>query len=139
VAGSEPAGDPVTGRALRFLLCVSLIAGCATVTRVQPGSGSELTVEGRSYDEVWRAAVKVVSQHVYIAPGTDKGRGEIQAASGGGRFLPDQVVGVFIRPPSTPSDRYVVEVVSGKRRSNPLPARNWEQTIIAGLKKELGL
>jgi hypothetical protein len=129
----------VTARALLVVVGLSLIAGCATASRVEPGPGSQLEVQGRTYDEVWHAAVKVVSHHLLIVAGTSKERGEIQAAGGGGRFLPDQVVGVFIKPAGTPSDRYAVEVVSGKRKANPLPAKNWEQTIIDGLKTELKL
>src|SRR6266545_380443 len=104
-------------RALRALVCLSVITGCATVTRVESGSGSQLAVEGRTYDQVWQAAVKVVSRHLSISIGTDKGRGEIRAEGGGGRFSPGEVVGVFIKPANTPSDRYVVEVVSRKRVS----------------------
>ncbi len=118
---------------------MSVITGCATVARVEPGSGSQLTVERRTYDQVWQAAVKVVGQYLTISVGTDKGRGEIQAKGGGGRFSPDAMVGVFIRPANTPSDRYVVEVVSRKHVSVPLTGKNWEQTIIGGLKTELKL
>jgi hypothetical protein len=131
--------SPGTIRALVLVVCLGLIAGCATATRVEPGSGSQLEIQGRTYDEVWRAAVKVVGHRLLIGAGTSKERGEIQAVGGGGRFLPDQVVGVFIRPAGTPSDRYAVEVVSGKRKANPLPAKSWEQTIIDDLKTELKL
>src|SRR5215470_15864114 len=116
-------------RALFLLACVSAITGCAAVNRVEPGSGSRLDVEGRTYDEVWRAAVKVVGQRLSISAGTNKQRGEIQAEGGGSRFLPGQVVGVFIKPANTPSDHYVVEVVSHTRGSVPLTGRNWEQTV----------
>lgn len=124
---------------LRLFACVSLITGCATVTRVEPGPGSRLAVDGRTYDEVWRAAVKVVGQHLTISAGTDKRRGEIQAESAGGRFSRGGTVGVFITPASTPSDRYVVEVVNRRRVSIPLTEKNWEQVIIDGLKTELKL
>ena len=126
-------------RALLLVVGAGMLAGCAATTRVQPGSGSQLEVQGRTYDQVWRAAVKVVGHYLQIGPGTSKERGEIQAEGGGGRFLPDQVVGVFIKPAGTPSDRYAVEVVSGKRRSGPVPAKNWERTIIDDLKTELAL
>ena len=129
----------MTMRALFLVLCVGMLAGCATATRVEPGSGSQLEVQGRTYDQVWRAAVKVVGHYLQIGPGTSKERGEIQAEGSGGRFLPDQLVGVFIKPAGTPSDRYAVEVVSGKRKAGPIPAKNWEQTIIDGLKTELAL
>ena len=129
----------MTMRALRLFVCMSVITGCASVTRVEPGGGSQLAVEGRTYDEVWRAAVKVVGHHLRIDAGTDKDRGEIQAAGGGGRFSPGELVGVFIRPANTPSGRYVVEVVSRKRAPVPLTGKDWEKTIIEGLKTELKL
>jgi hypothetical protein len=126
-------------RVLCLLACVSVIAGCAAVTRVEPGSGSQLTVEGRTYDEVWRAAVNVVGHHLWIGTGTSKERGEIQAVGGVSRFSAGEVVGVFIKPANTRSDQYTVEVVSRKRGSVPLTGKNWEQTIIDGLKTELKL
>jgi hypothetical protein len=126
-------------QALRLLVCVSLIAGCAAVTRVEPGSGSQFTVEGRTYDEVWRAAVNVVGHHLRISVGTNKERGEIQAEGRGNRFSAGEVVGVFIKPANTRSDQYTVEVVSRKRASVPLTGKNWEQTIIDDLKTELRL
>ena len=129
----------VMTRALCLFVCLGVIVGCAGVTRVKSGSGSQLAVEGRTYDDVWRAAVKIVSQHLSISVGTNKERGEIQAEGGGGRFSPDQVVGVFIQPANAQSDRYMVEVVSRNRGSVPLIGRNWEQTIIDGLKTELKL
>ncbi len=129
----------MTTRALCLLVCIGVIVGCAGVTRVKPGSGSQLAVEGRTYDELWRAAVKVVSQHLSISAGTSKERGEIQAEGGGGRYSPDQIVGVFIQPPNVRSDRYMVEVVSRNRVPVPLIGKNWEQTIIDGLKTELKL
>ncbi len=121
------------------MVCLSVIAGCATGARVQPGSGSRLTVEGRTYDQVWQAAVTVVGRSLTTSAGTDKGRGEIQAEGGGSRFSPDALVGIFITPASTASDRYVVEVVSRKRISVPLIGKNWEETIIESLKRELKL
>jgi hypothetical protein len=126
-------------RALCVLVCLSLIAGCVSVARVEPGAGSELPVDGRTYDEVWRAAVNVVSRSLSISVGTSKERGEIQAEGGGGRFSPGEMVGVFIKPANTPSGRYVVEVVSRKRASVPLIGPNSEKTIIEGLKTELKL
>jgi hypothetical protein len=118
---------------------MSLITGCASVTRVESGAGSQLTVDGRTYDEVWRAAVNVVSHHLSVSAGTSKDRGEIQAEGGGSRFSPGQMVGVFIKPANTPSARYNVEVVSRKRAPVPLPGKDWEKTIIEDLKTELKL
>ena len=127
-------------RALCLLAFVTVIAGCAAVTRVEPGSGSQLAVKGRTYDEVWRAAISVVGHNLSIGAGTNKERGEIQAGGGTSRLLPGEAaVGVFIRPANTPSEQYTVEVVSRKRGVVALIGKNWEQTIIDGLKAELKL
>src|SRR5262249_14848358 len=107
-------------RALCLLAFVTVIAGCAAVTRVEPGSGSQLLVEGRTYDEVWRAAISVVGHNLSIGAGTNKERGEIRAEGGASRFSPGEAVGVFIRPANTRSEQYTVEVVSRKRGSVPL-------------------
>ena len=106
---------------------------------MQPGSGSRLTIEGRTYDEIWKAAVTVIGRNLTSRVGTDKGRGEIQAEGAGGRFSADALVGVFITPANTASDRYVVEVVSRRSAPVPLPVKNWKEVIIQALKTELKL
>src|SRR5262249_10545885 len=127
-------------RALCVLAFVTVIAGCAAVTRVEPGSGSQLAVEGRTYDEVWRAAISVVGHNLSIGAGANKERGASQAEGGISRLLPGEAaVGVFIRPANTPSEQYMVEVVSRKRGVASLTGKSWEQTIIDGLKAELKL
>ena len=129
----------MTGRALLLVLCMTGIIGCAEVTRVESGSGLRLEVEGRTYDQIWQAAIKVVGEHLTIGVGTDKGRGEIQAESTGATFSGDARVGVFITPANTPSPRYVIEVVSRKRVSVSLVRKKWAQMIIDRLKMELVL
>ena len=90
--------------------------------------------------EVWRAAISVVGHNLSIGAGTNRERGEIQAEGGTSRLLPGEAaVGVFIRPANTPSEQYMVEVVSRKRGVASLTGKNWEQTIIDGLKAELKL
>jgi hypothetical protein len=127
------------GAGLVAVLCLAGVPGCATVTRVQPGSGSRLAVEGRTYDEVWKAAVTVIGRNLVTRAGTDKGRGEIQAEAAGGTFTSGSLVGVFITPANVASDRYVVEVVRRRSDAVPLPAKNWEEIIVEALKKELKL
>lgn len=117
----------------------SLVAGCATVPRVEPGGGSQLTVEGRSYDEVWFAALEVVARHLRIAPGTDKTRGTIRAERTGGWLPGSETVGVFVQPANVPSARYVVEVVSRRSGAFPVALRNWEPVLLRDLKQALKL
>jgi hypothetical protein len=127
------------GAGLVIVLCLVGVTGCATLTRVQPGSGSRLTVEGRTYDEIWKAATTVIGRNLVTQAGTDKGRGEIQAAGAGGTFTSGSLVGVFITPANVASDRYVVEVVRRRSDAVPLPAKDWEDVLIRALKTELKL
>ena len=123
---------------LWLLVCMSLIVGCAAA-RMEPGSGSQLTVEGRTYDQVWYAALNVVAQHLRISLGTNKQRGTIRAEREGRIMAGSEVIGVFITPPNAASERYTVEVVSRKQGVGQFIGRNWEPIIIDGLKKELKL
>jgi hypothetical protein len=126
-------------RVLGLLAGLALVGGCATVPRLEPGTGAQLSVEGRSYDQVWFAALDVVARHLRISVGTNKQLGTIRAERSGGWLPGSEAVGVFVRPPNAPSDRYVVEVVSRRSGIFPFAIRNWEPVILEDLKKSLNL
>jgi hypothetical protein len=49
-----------------------------------------------------------------------------------------EVVGVFITPTAPTADAYTVEVQSLKRSRVQITGQDWEPSIIAGIKAELG-
>jgi hypothetical protein len=115
---------------------LSLLAGCATIADVYPGEGRSFHVHDKTYDQVWMAAVTVAGRNLTIVD-REKEAGVIRAEKGIGPWTSGQVVGVFISPPSEESALYTVEVVSKERYKFQIGAKNWEQTIIEGMKAEL--
>ena len=54
------------GRRQILLLLVALTTGCATTDSLEPGSGTSFQVKGRSYDQIWKAAVTTASRSLTI-------------------------------------------------------------------------
>jgi len=131
----------VAGRAYREILVILAIAmamlGCATLDSVQPGAGgSTFEVRGRSYDAIWKAAVRVAGQSLTIVE-SDKATGTLRAEKGMGLATWGEVVGIFIRAPRSGAAVYTVEVVSLKRSQLQITGQDWTTTIISGMKAEL--
>jgi|WetSurMetagenome_2_1015567.scaffolds.fasta_scaffold102146_2 hypothetical protein len=117
-------------------LVLALASACAAIGSLSPGGGSSFHVHDRTYDQVWVAAVEVASRSLTIAE-SDKEAGVIRAEKGIGLSTFGQVVGIFISPVSQESAMYTVEVVSQERYKFQIGKKNWEQTIIDGMKAEL--
>lgn len=115
-----------------------VLLGCATIGGLRSGGGSTFKVENRTYDQVWKAAVMVVSRSLVIVQ-SDKKAGVIKAEKGVGVATWGEVVGVFIQPADVNSKRFIVEVTSKKRSRLQITGQNWERTIIEGMKAELDL
>lgn len=114
-----------------------VIAGCATIGSLRPGGGSTASIHNRSYDEVWRATITVLSRNLTIVE-TDKATGVIKAEKRAGATTWGEVVGVFITPADSSARRFTVEVVSMKRSQMQVTGQDWEPTIVEGIKAELG-
>ncbi len=113
-----------------------LFSGCNTIDSVQPGKGQKFSVAARSYDQVWKAAVTVVSRQLTIVE-ESKASGSIKAESKAGLTTYGEVVGVFIRPAGVNATSYEIEVVSLKRDAIQITGQNWTNTMVAGIKAEL--
>ena len=122
--------------ALAAFCCLLFLSGCNTVDSVQPGKGQKFTVAGRSYDQVWKASVAVVSRQLTIVE-ESKAAGTIKSESKAGFTTYGEVVGVFIHPAGVPAASYEIEVVSLKRDAIQITGQDWTNTVIAGIKAEL--
>ena len=124
------------------VLAIALMsgAGCATTASLEPGTGTgtTLTIENRSYDEIWHAAVRTASRSLTIVK-SDKPSGTIKAEKGAGATTLGEVVGIFIRPPRGGAATYTVEVQSLKRWRLQITGQDWTTTMIAGIQAELRL
>ena len=93
-------------------------------------------MRGKSYDDVWRAANRVLARSLTIIE-SNKETGTLRAEKGVGLATWGEVVGVFIRPQRNDAPVYTVEVQSIKRSMIQLTGQDWTQTIISGIKAEL--
>jgi hypothetical protein len=124
---------------LTAAMALAATAGCATVESIQPGAGgSTFEVRGKTYDQVWKAAVVAVSRSLTIVD-SDKASGRIRAEKGAGMATWGEVAGVFIRPAAQDAAAYTVEVQSLKRYTIQITGQDWRATIIANIKAELDL
>ena len=121
------------------LLLVCVCSGCATVDTLHPGSGgSTFQVHGKSYDEIWKASVRAMTSNLTIVE-SDKASGNIKSEARAGIATWGEVVGLFIRPlPANPAS-YTVEVKSLKRSRGQITGQNWEPSVVANIKAELGI
>ncbi len=115
-------------------LCFS---GCNTIDSVQPGKGISFQVQGKTYDQVWKASVAVMSRQLTLVEDS-KQRGFIRAEAAAGMTTWGEVVGVFITPTTPNAHSYNVEVVSLKRSAMQITGQDWTRTVITGIKAELG-
>lgn len=125
----------------RVVCCAALLAlaGCATTDSLQPGTGgSTFEVRGKSYDEIYRAAVRAVRNNLTLVE-SSKETGTIKAESRAGMSTWGEVAGVFIRPPQPGASVYVVEVESLKRMRTQITGQDWTASLVAGIKAELDL
>lgn len=124
-------------RSVLGALAALAATGCATVDSPQAGrGGSQFEVRGKSYDDIWRAANRVVARSLTIVE-SNKETGTLRAEKGVGLATWGEVVGVFVRPQRNGAPVYTVEVQSLKRSMIQLTGQDWTQTIISGIKAEL--
>lgn len=114
-----------------------LMTGCATTNTLQPGAGgTKFTVAGKTYDQVWKAAIRTVASQLTIVQNS-KETGVIKAEKGVGMATWGEVVGVFIYPANKQADEYTVEVQSFKRSRLQITGQDWTQTVVSGIQAEL--
>jgi hypothetical protein len=120
------------------LLALLALAACQSMSDVKPGGGKVATITGKSYEEVWAAAVKVADEHFEIRE-QNQAAGFIKAERtftymGWGAW-----VGIYIVPSTPGSTSYRVEVVGLRKAAVNLAEQGWEgktlrdiQDVLAG-------
>jgi hypothetical protein len=119
------------------LIALLLLAGCRSMSDVKPGDGQVATITGKSYDEVWAAALRVSGEHFEIRE-QDKAAGAIRAEREQ-HFMETagDWVGVFITPPREGSPTYNVEVVHRKKNAMQLTGQDWEKKVLRDIQDDL--
>lgn len=123
---------------LFIVFSLLVLIGCATTDSLQPGKvgSTKLTITGKTYDEVWKAAVKAMGNNLTIVE-KSKESGYIKSEKGAGISTWGEVVGVFISPANKPADKYTVEVQSLKRHRLQVTGQDWTQSIVTAIETDL--
>ncbi len=122
---------------LSALISAFVVVGCATSDSLGKGrGGSTFEVRAKSYDEVWKAAVRTASRSLTIVE-SNKEDGVLKAEKGAGMATWGEVVGIFITPSKNESTTYTVEIQSLKRATGQLTGQDWTMTMKSGILAEL--
>lgn len=111
------------------------MAGCAnTVDDLQPGQGrgKSFVVQGKGYDQIWRAALGAMAQDMSIVE-QHKPSGVIKS-----RVDTGKVVGFFIAPTTPQAPSYTITVMSRKPMESRYIDRDWEPTVAEDFLRRLG-
>jgi hypothetical protein len=112
-------------------LLALLITGCSipvSTDRLQLGNGqgARFDIQGKSYEQIWRAATIAMSQDMNIVE-NHKPSGVIKSRVTTGTR--GKVVGFFITPTDPNATRYSVVIVSRKPNQTDFVDRDWEPSV----------
>lgn len=128
---------PVAQWPLLAALAVSLVA-CQSMSDVKPGDGRKAAITGKSYDEIWAAALTVADEHFEIRE-QDKARGVILAERTWSAWSSGAYVGIYITPPAPAATTYTVEVVRRKKVVTQVGGQPWEYKVLRDIYRQLRL
>jgi hypothetical protein len=137
--GEHTAGEAM-GNVLVLLATMTflLTSGCATTTTLKPGheDSSILTVSGKSYIDVWKAASKAVAAAGLTFVEFDRMQGLIKAEKAPTVRSWGEVVAVYITP-AADAPSHQIEVLSLKRSKAQIISQDHEQSIVAAIERAL--
>jgi len=120
------------------IVAALLIAGCLRTERMRPSeNGVWIGVKDKSYDEVWKAANKVIGKRFKVT-NADREMGTISATDNKWNFLWNEEVAFFVWPTDNSGVGYSVDVGSYVGSIWKENRQDWKKVIIEDLKKELG-
>jgi hypothetical protein len=119
------------------LLVVFALAACVSPDRLQlsDGGGKSFTVRGKSYEQVWRAAMVAMGNDMQIVE-SHKPSGVIKSRVGAAPT--GKVVAFFIQP-TTPAAEYTVTIVSRKFLHTDFVDRDWEPSVVEDFRAALNM
>ena len=129
------------------LMLAATLSACTGSGDLGAGkTGKSFTVSNTSYNKVWAASLSAVkesrgTQSLEIEKNLsiskeDKASGVIEASTGMSMLSWGEVVGVFITP-AHDAPNYKIEVESRSKLQTNVFSNNWEDEIIASIKKKL--
>jgi hypothetical protein len=120
------------------LLGLLVLTGCRSLGDVKPGDGRKAMVGGRTYEQVWHAALKVAGEYFEIRE-RDPARGMVLAERTPSAWSAGAYVGIYISPPVAGAATYTVEVVGRKKFVTQLGEQDWEYRVLRDMLAELAL
>lgn len=128
-------------RASLACLCLLVMSACTNLETIRADSENRatFTVEDRTYDEIWDAAVSAIEESLTLVS-SDKPSGVIKAVSSAdvATLSFGEVVAVYIYSMDEKNIRYWVGVVSEGRFQPSVLARSWHVQISAAIRNNLG-
>ena len=118
------------------VLVILVLTACQSLSDVKPGDGKKLTIDRRSYDEIWLAALRVAREHFEIRE-EHQSRGVILAERTRTFMEAPSWIGIYISPPATGANRYTVEVVRRKWMTTNVNVQDWERKVLRDLEDVL--
>lgn len=121
------------------LLLVGIVSGCSSAGGLQSENfGSTIEIQDKSYNEVWKASVRAMSNNLTIIE-SDKTTGTIKSEASAGMTTWGEIVGLFIQPTTPDAKKYTLKVISKKRLKTQITGQNWEPSVLANVKAELDI
>ena len=122
---------------ISMLCAILVLTSCVTTEAIRPGSGTQFTISGLSYDQVWEAANRAVDRNYAIAK-KDYTRGMIEVERKPEHHRWKENVVVFILPP-TDAATHTIEVAVPDYMKMKMTSKNFKAVVLEDIKAELDL
>ncbi len=123
---------------LAVSIALTAFTGCATTGTVRSsldeGGGAQKMYEGKSYDQVYSAALRVMSNKFTITK-ESKATGAIDAENSVSVMSWGELIGIQVT--KVKESVVKVQVVSQKKSRGQFTGQDWEQTVLAAITSEL--
>jgi len=121
---------------ISIILTLIFVTGCTTLKDASEARGTgKQEVYNYTYDEVWDAAVGVVTESKLDLVAKDKEDGKILAQQGMSAFSYGENVAVFVEKSSEVETK--VEVVSKRALQTNVVAKDWSSYILTKIREAL--
>lgn len=117
-----------------YLFAALALTACVSPDSLQPnGGGANFTIRGKTYDQIWNAAIKAMSTDMQIVE-SHKPSGTIKSRVG---MAPSGKVVAFFIQPTGPAVDYTITVVSKVPMQRDFEGRDWEPSVVEDFKAAL--
>lgn len=124
-------------RILTLLAAGLLLAACSTAAELRPKEGGVwIPAAGKSYDDFFKVANKVMARHLYIVE-ADSEIGTVTGVTSQNKYFWKEAAGLYVWPTITNDAGYTVYIDSIAGSLFFEEIQDWKKIILDDLKKEL--